>query len=127
MTLDSVPWGFVYVAIIAFALGWSTSIWMQAREMKALVRKYRSALRQISRTNKQMNHAYRASLRRALRVRVDVDTFRVNHTQAITRVCINNSYRLVIMSSAETPIDIQVSNNDGPMPVSEHEGSSTVN
>lgn len=127
MSLDSVPWGFVYVAIIAFVWGWSAGTWIAACKMKALAAKCRSAMRQISRINKQMTHAYRASLRRALRVNVDVETHMINHTQAITRIAINNKYKLVITTSADTPLDIQVVDNDGPMPVNEHTVSNAVN
>jgi len=107
--------------------GWSAGTWMAARQLKALAAKCRSAVRRISRINQKMTHSYRASLRRAMRINVDVETHMINHTQAITRISINNKYKLVIATSADTPLDIQVVDNNGPMPVNEQTVSNAVN
>ncbi len=75
---------------------------------------------------KHISRSYKASLRRARRVYIDVDAQCINGKQLVCRVTINHRKALLLFVSSESPLDYQVKAEDDNVVVPVDEQTFTV-
>lgn len=75
---------------------------------------------------KAMRKRHIAELRRAMRLKIDVDTQIINRKQLITRVTINGRKTLLIYVSSDSELQYQTYGPEGPSKGEEHRVCTTL-